>query len=75
MIEEFLFFQPGDVELYLGDLSSLVNIGPEQEINILHASLADFLLDLTRSKEFWINPRSRHTIVCSSMSSVASMHQ
>jgi len=59
-IEEFLFLQPGDVELYLGDLSSLVKIGPET-IKILHASLTDFLLDLTRSKEFWINPRSRHT--------------
>jgi len=61
-IEEFLFLQPGDVELYLGDLSSLVNIGPEQEIKILHTSLADFLLDHTRSKEFWINPGSRHTM-------------
>jgi hypothetical protein len=62
MIEEVLSLQPGDVELYLGNLSSLVNIGPQQEIKILHASLTDFLLDLTRSKEFWINPRSRHTV-------------
>ena len=61
-IEEFLFLQPGDVELYLGDLSSVVNIGPQQQIKILHASLSDFLLDLTRSKGFWINPRSRHTV-------------
>jgi len=61
-IEEFLFLQPGDVELYLGDLSSLVKIGSNQHIKILHASLTDFLLDLTRSKEFWINPRSRHTM-------------
>ena len=61
-IEEFLFLQPGDVELYLGDLSSLVNIGPAQEIRILHASLTDFLLDPTRSKEFWINPGSRYTM-------------
>ena len=61
-IEEFLFLQPGDVELYLGDLSSLVNIGSAQEIRILHASLTDFLLDPTRSKEFWINPGSRHTM-------------
>ena len=61
-IEEFLSLQPGDVELYLGDLSSLVNIGPNQQITILHASLTDFLLDLTRSKAFWINPRSRYTV-------------
>jgi len=62
MIEEFLFLQPGDIELYLGYLSSLVNIGPNQQIKILHASLTDFLLDLTCSKEFWINPRSLHTM-------------
>jgi len=62
-IEEFLSLQPGDVELYLGDLSSLVNIGPDQEILILHASLTDFLVDPKRSKEFWINPQPRHTLL------------
>jgi hypothetical protein len=59
-IEEFLSLQPGDVELYLGDLSSLVNVGPNQGIYVLHASLTDFLMDPTRSKELWINPRTRH---------------
>ena len=60
-IEEFLSLQPGDVEVYLGDLSSLLNIGPDQRINILHASLTDFFLDPTCSKELWINPPARHT--------------
>ena len=60
-IEEFLSLQPGDVELYLGDLSSLVNVGSNQGIYVLHASLTDFLIDPTRSKELWINPRSRHS--------------
>ena len=60
-IEQFLSLQPGDVELYLGDLSSLVNVGPAQKIRVLHASLQDFLVDPTRSKELWINPRTRHT--------------
>jgi hypothetical protein len=59
-IEEFLSLQPGDVELYLGDLSSLVNVGSNQGIYVLHASLTDFLMDPTRSKELWINPRTRH---------------
>ena len=59
-IEEFLFLQPGDVELYLGHLSSLVNMGSNQGIYIPHASLTNFLMDPTRSKELWINPRSRH---------------
>jgi hypothetical protein len=60
-IEEFLSLQPGDVELYLGDLSSLVDVGPDQAIYILHASLTDFFVDPARSKEFWINPLARHT--------------
>jgi hypothetical protein len=59
-IEEFLSLQPGDVELYLGDLSSLVKVGPNQNIHVLHASLQDFLVDPTRSRELWINPRTRH---------------
>jgi len=60
-IEQFLSLQQGDVELYLGDLGSLVSIGPNQRIHVLHASLRDFLVDPTRSKELWINPRIRHT--------------
>ena len=63
VIEELLSLQPGDVELYLGNLNSLVNIGPDHKIQIIHASLTDFLMDPTRSKEFWINPRARHTAI------------
>jgi len=62
-IEEFLSFQPGDVELFLGDLSSLVSIDPHWGIEFLHASLMDFLMDPKRSKGFWINPRARHTLL------------
>ena len=60
-IENFLALRPGDVDLYLGDLNSLVNIGPKKRVYILHASLTDFLADSRRSKEFWINPCARHT--------------
>ena len=60
LIEEFLSWQPGDVEMYLGDMSSLVNVGPDQRITILHASLTDFLMDDTRSKEFWVNTPAQH---------------
>ena len=61
--EKFLSLQPGDIELYLWDLHSLVNHDPDpdQPIRVLHASLTDFFLDPTRSKTFWINPRARHT--------------
>ena len=63
-VEKILSFklQTGDIELYLGDLSSLVSIGPEERITILHASLKDFFTDPTRSKELWINPCARHTV-------------
>ena len=59
-IEEMLSLQHGDVKLYLGDLSSIVNT-ELNSIRVLHASFTDFLVDPTRSKEFWINPRARHT--------------
>jgi len=61
IIEKFLCLQPGDVELYLGELNSLVNLEPDQKVRILHASLTDFLVDPTRSKTFWINRQARHT--------------
>jgi hypothetical protein len=61
IIEKFLCLQSGDVELYLGDLSSLVNIEPGGNIRVLHASLTDFFVDPTRSKTFWINRQARHT--------------
>ena len=60
-IEEILSLQHGDVELYLVDLNSILNIEPTI-IQVLHASFTDFLVDPTRSQEFWINPRARHTV-------------
>ena len=65
IMETFLLLQPGDVDLYLGDLHSLINHGPDHLIRVLHASLPDFLMDPTRSKEFWINPRARHAAFAS----------
>ena len=61
MVERFLSLQPGDVELHLGDLHSLINVGPDRSIRVLHASLTDFFVDPTRSKTFWINRGDRHT--------------
>jgi hypothetical protein len=61
IVEKFLCLQPGDVELYLGELNSFVNIGPDRIIRVLHASLTDFFVDPTRSKKFWINRHARHT--------------
>ena len=59
--EEILSLQRGDAELYLGDLSSIINI-ERNRIRVLHASFTDFLVNPRRSKEFWINTRARHTV-------------
>jgi len=62
IIENFLGLQPGDIELYLGDLNSLANIEPStHRIRVLHASLRDFFVDPTRSKTFWINHQAQNT--------------
>jgi hypothetical protein len=60
-IEEILSLQHGDAELYLVDLISIVNI-EHNVIRLLHASFTDFLVDPSRSKEFWINPPARHAL-------------
>jgi hypothetical protein len=60
-IERFLFMETGDVEMYLGELNSLISIGSNLGVRLEHASLADFLMDSSRSEEFFIKPRLRHT--------------
>jgi hypothetical protein len=60
-IEEFLSLEAGDVELILADLSSVVRCemryGP---IQLLHASLGDFLRDKKRSRQFYIDSSTQH---------------
>ena len=60
-IEDFLSLKASDVELILADLSSVVRCnmryGP---IQLLHASLGDFLHDKKRSKQFYINGYTQH---------------
>jgi hypothetical protein len=60
-IEEFLSLKTGDVELILADLSSVVRCdmryGP---IQLLHASLGDFLHDKKRSRQFYIDGSTQH---------------
>jgi len=53
--------EAGDVEMYLGELNSLISIGPNLGVRLEHASLTDFLVDPRRSEEFCIKPRLRHT--------------
>ncbi|KAF8965084.1 hypothetical protein BDZ97DRAFT_2000841 [Flammula alnicola] len=70
-LEKFLGLNPGDVEIFLGDLASVVtwdsvitssSESEAQVVRLLHASLGDFLLDSSRSKHLSINAKSMHTI-------------
>jgi hypothetical protein len=47
----FLCLKPMELEMLLGDLSSVISV-TSQFIHIFHASLSDFLLDPLRSKTF-----------------------
>jgi len=61
-LERFFLLNRGDINMLLGDLSSIVTVQNPRYIRILHASLGDFLLDAARSKEFHIDLPSIHTI-------------
>ena len=56
-----LDLSPGDIKLRLIDLGSLVEYEEYDYLNILHASLADFLFDEFRSQELYIDPQLIHT--------------
>ncbi|KAF8958882.1 hypothetical protein BDZ97DRAFT_1434125 [Flammula alnicola] len=63
-IAKCLALNPEDVEVTLGDLASVIEIdtgniyGPA--IRVLHASLGDFLFDMARSRQFYVNPQLTH---------------
>ncbi|PPQ95012.1 hypothetical protein CVT25_000475 [Psilocybe cyanescens] len=66
-IEALLSLVPGDVELLMQNLSSLISVEnhpyfPEKlTIRILHASFKDYLLDQSRSKDFFLDSLKMHT--------------
>ncbi|KAJ3507884.1 hypothetical protein NLJ89_g6056 [Agrocybe chaxingu] len=62
---------PGEVALLLDEFVSLIALPPletPRPIQILHASLADFLLDSSRCGRFYIDKRRIHSILASSYS-------
>ncbi|KAJ7118242.1 hypothetical protein C8R44DRAFT_190297, partial [Mycena epipterygia] len=58
-IEQLLELKPGDVELALRGLHSLVKILDDRHLTVHHASFLDFLNDPTRSGPFYINSQHR----------------
>jgi len=66
-IEEFLSYSSGTVDILLSDLSSVIALPlPEEadgQIQILHASLTDFLYDRSRSADMFINVEAAHALI------------
>jgi hypothetical protein len=66
-IEEFLSYSSGSVDILLSDLSSVIALPlPEEvdgQIQILHASLTDFLYDRSRSVDVFIDVEAAHTFI------------
>ena len=54
LIEKFLFYRPGEIDMILTDLHSIIYVPPPgddfSELRFFHASLPDFLLDRSRSR-------------------------
>ena len=53
-IDKFLLWQPGETEACLSQLASIIELGTHGKISIMHASLSDFLLDPSRSRQFYL---------------------
>jgi len=73
IIANFLGFQPGQLQVALVDLHSVLHV-PEDDssntIHILHASLPDFLCDEERSGSFYIDNRKAHGFLAQRCASV-----
>ena len=59
LIEKFLFYRPGEIDIILSNLHSIIYVPPSRdesrELRIFHASLPDFLLDRSRSMDFFLD--------------------
>jgi hypothetical protein len=66
-VEKFLFLEPGELQIILSDLHSIIAVPSPQEdakairhLRLFHASLGDFLLDKARSGKLFIDAREAH---------------
>jgi hypothetical protein len=64
MIEKFLFCRPGEIDMILADLHSIISVPPPWdkygELRFFHASLPDYLLDRSRSKDLFLDQGSAY---------------
>ncbi|KAF9533478.1 hypothetical protein CPB83DRAFT_845328 [Crepidotus variabilis] len=61
LIERMLELRPGEVEMILASLLSVVEC--QDTIRVLHASIFDFLCDSLRAKEFHVDLSEAHTTI------------
>ena len=57
-IDDFLFCERGETQACLSQLASVIECDAGGTISILHASLSDFLLDPSRSHQFYLSRES-----------------
>jgi hypothetical protein len=59
LIEKFLFYRPGEIDMILTNLHSIIYVPPPgddfRELGFFHASLPDFLLDRSRSMDLFLD--------------------
>jgi hypothetical protein len=58
LVEKFLFYRPGEIDMILTDLHSIIYVPPwneTSELRFFHASLPDFLLDRSRSMDLFLD--------------------
>ncbi|KAF8181613.1 hypothetical protein BJ912DRAFT_608505 [Pholiota molesta] len=68
-IEKFLFLVPGEIDIVLSELHSIISVpspdDPKGILRISHASLSDFLLDRSRAGKFFIDTGVGHAKIAS----------
>jgi len=57
-VDKFLFWERGETKACLSQLASVIECDAGGTISILHASLSDFLLDPSRSHQFYLSRES-----------------
>jgi len=57
-VDKFLFWERGETRACLSQLASVIECDAGRTISILHASLSDFLLDPSRSHQFYLSRES-----------------
>jgi hypothetical protein len=54
-VERFLFYRPGEIDMILTDLHSIIYVDKFGDLRFFHASLPDFLLDRSRSMDLFLD--------------------